>query len=147
VPITAVLKSLNWWQRCKKDGMCGHFSLPLTVIHTHYFNNKWDLKHYRKPIVCYLLFYIIFYVHIFFSFKNVIRARHQWLMPEIRRILIWSQPRQTVCEILSWKNPSPKRVGRVAQGVGPEFKPQFWKKKNVIRLYIPFSQIAYFILN
>jgi hypothetical protein len=30
------------------------------------------------------------------------------------------------------KNPSPKRDGEVAQGVGPEFKPQYWKKKNLM---------------
>jgi hypothetical protein len=28
------------------------------------------------------------------------------------------------------KNPSQKRAGRVAQGVGPEFKPQHLKKKD-----------------
>jgi hypothetical protein len=27
------------------------------------------------------------------------------------------------------KNPSQKRTGRMAQCVGPEFKPQLWKKK------------------
>jgi hypothetical protein len=32
------------------------------------------------------------------------------------------------------KNPSQKkRAGRVAQGVGPEFKPQYHKKKKVLR--------------
>jgi hypothetical protein len=28
------------------------------------------------------------------------------------------------------KNPSQKRAGGAAQGVGPEFKPQYWKKKK-----------------
>jgi hypothetical protein len=28
------------------------------------------------------------------------------------------------------KNPSQKRAGRVAQGEGPEFKPQYCKKKK-----------------
>jgi hypothetical protein len=28
------------------------------------------------------------------------------------------------------KNPSQKRAGRVAQGAGPEFKPQYWEKKK-----------------
>jgi hypothetical protein len=27
------------------------------------------------------------------------------------------------------KNPIQKRAGEVAQGEGPEFKPQYWKKK------------------
>jgi hypothetical protein len=32
---------------------------------------------------------------------------------------------QIIQETLSQKNPSQKRAGRVAQGVGPEFKPQY----------------------
>jgi hypothetical protein len=31
---------------------------------------------------------------------------------------------------LAWKNSSQKRAGGVAQGVGPEFKPQFHQKKK-----------------
>jgi hypothetical protein len=69
---------------------------------------------------------------------NKIKGQHQWLMPvilatqeaEIRRIVVWSQPRQIVCETLYWKNPSQKRAGGVAQGVSPEFKPQCHKKKK-----------------
>jgi hypothetical protein len=63
-----------------------------------------------------------------------LKAGHQWLTPvilatqeaEIRRITVWSQPGQIVHETLSWKKPSQKpfRAGGVAQGVGPEFKPQ-----------------------
>jgi hypothetical protein len=49
---------------------------------------------------------------------------------EIRRITFQSQPGQIVCEILSGKNPTQKMTGRVAQGVGPEFKPQYHKKKK-----------------
>jgi hypothetical protein len=41
-----------------------------------------------------------------------------------------SQPRQIVHKTLSRKNPSQKRAGGVAQGVGPEFKPQYQKKKK-----------------
>jgi hypothetical protein len=48
---------------------------------------------------------------------------------EIRRITVRSQPGQIVCETLSQKNPSQKRAGGVAKGVGPEFKPQYYKKK------------------
>jgi hypothetical protein len=38
-----------------------------------------------------------------------------------------------VQETLSQKYPSQKRAGGVAQGIGPEFKPQYWgkKKKNL----------------
>jgi hypothetical protein len=63
----------------------------------------------------------------------------QWIMPlilasqeaEIRRITIWNQPGQIVWETLSWKNPTQKyRAGGVALALGPEFKPQYRKKKK-----------------
>jgi hypothetical protein len=43
----------------------------------------------------------------------------------IRRVLVWSQPRQIVYKTISQKNPSQKRAG-----VGPEFKPQYGKNKT-----------------
>jgi hypothetical protein len=49
---------------------------------------------------------------------------------EIRRIKVWSQPGQIVCETLTRKNPSQKRADWVAQGVDPEFKPQYCKIKK-----------------
>jgi hypothetical protein len=49
---------------------------------------------------------------------------------EIRRIVVGSQSGQIVCETLSLKNPSQKRSGGVAQGVGLEFKPQYQKRKK-----------------
>jgi hypothetical protein len=45
--------------------------------------------------------------------------------------VVQSQPRQIICETLSRKNPSQKRTGGVVQGVGPEFKPQYCKKKKI----------------
>jgi hypothetical protein len=64
-------------------------------------------------------------------------ARHLWLMTvilatqeaEIRRIMVQSQLSQIVYETQSQKkknqqNPSQKRAGGEAQGVGPDFKPQ-----------------------
>jgi hypothetical protein len=62
-------------------------------------------------------------------------ARHWWLMPlilatqgtKIRRTAVRSQPGQIIFNTLSQKkkkNPSQKRAGEVAQGVGPEFKTQ-----------------------
>jgi hypothetical protein len=63
-------------------------------------------------------------------------VRHWWLMPvipatqeaEIRRIVVLSQLRQIVCEILSQKNPSQKWSGLVVQGLATEFKLQYCKK-------------------
>jgi hypothetical protein len=51
---------------------------------------------------------------------------------EIRRTKVQSQPEQIVRETLSKKKkkPSQKRAGGVGQGVGPEFKPQYCKKKK-----------------
>jgi hypothetical protein len=49
---------------------------------------------------------------------------------EIRRIAVQSQPRQIVLKTLSQKNPPCKRAHGVVQGLGPEFKPQYSKKKK-----------------
>jgi hypothetical protein len=40
------------------------------------------------------------------------------------------KPAKIVCKTPSQKNPTQKRTGGVAQGVGPEFKPQYRKKKK-----------------
>jgi hypothetical protein len=54
---------------------------------------------------------------------------------EIRRIVVQNYPTQIVREILSQKKKkkSQKRAGAVAQGVGPEFKPQYHKKKKKVK--------------
>jgi hypothetical protein len=44
--------------------------------------------------------------------------------------MVRSPPRQIVCETLSRKKPTQERDSGVAQGVGPEFKPQNCKKKK-----------------
>jgi hypothetical protein len=44
--------------------------------------------------------------------------------------MVQSQPGKIVGKTLSQKNPSQKRAGGVAQGVGPELKPQYQKKKK-----------------
>jgi hypothetical protein len=49
---------------------------------------------------------------------------------KIRKIEVQSEPRQIVCETLSQKNPSQKWASREAQGIGPEFKPQYRINKN-----------------
>jgi hypothetical protein len=70
--------------------------------------------------------------------KFKIGAGHQWLSPvilatqeaEIRKIVVQSQPREIIGETLSRKNTKQKRADGVAQGVSPEFKPQYWEKKK-----------------
>jgi predicted P-loop ATPase len=65
-------------------------------------------------------------------------AGHWWITSvilatqeaELRRVVVQSQPRQIVHEILSQKTHHKKRTGGVTQGVGPEFKPQYCKKKK-----------------
>jgi hypothetical protein len=48
----------------------------------------------------------------------------------MRRITVQSQPGQTkVCETLSRKTLHKNRAGEVAQGEGPEFKPQYYPPK------------------
>jgi hypothetical protein len=75
------------------------------------------------------------YVHL--TIKTSIPTSHWWLTPvilatqeaEIRRIKVRSQP--IVRKTLSQKTLHKKeRTGGLAQGVGPEFKPQFHKNKN-----------------
>jgi hypothetical protein len=47
---------------------------------------------------------------------------------KIKRISVQSQPRQIVQGTLSQKKSFAKRAGGVAQGVGPEFRPQCQQK-------------------
>jgi hypothetical protein len=54
---------------------------------------------------------------------------------EIRRITVQSQPGQIVLRpYLKETLHTKKRAGGVAQGIGPEFKPQYKTKKNYFRL-------------
>jgi hypothetical protein len=55
----------------------------------------------------------------------------QYLRGRDRRISVQTQPRQIVLKTLSQKKLfTKKRAGGVAQGVGPEFKPQYCKTKQ-----------------
>jgi hypothetical protein len=45
---------------------------------------------------------------------------------------VQSQPGQIIHKTLSWKNPSQKRAGEVAQGEGPEFKLQYCKERKKV---------------
>jgi hypothetical protein len=68
--------------------------------------------------------------------KCLLIAGRQWLMPitlatqeeVLRRIAVQSQPGQIVCETLSRKILHKNRTGGLAQGEGPEFKPQVLQK-------------------
>jgi hypothetical protein len=51
---------------------------------------------------------------------------------DIRLITVQNQPGQIACKILSWKIPSQKRAGGVAQGIDPEFQSQYNNKKRII---------------
>jgi hypothetical protein len=73
------------------------------------------------------------------TLKRKVCARYQWLMPvilttqeaELRRIAVWSQPEQIVCETLSRKTLITQNwAGRVAQSEGLEFKPQDHQKQK-----------------
>jgi hypothetical protein len=58
---------------------------------------------------------------------------------EIRRIMVWSQPGQIVCETLFWKNPWQERAGGVAWGVGLEFKLQHHTHtKKIFKMILKF---------
>jgi hypothetical protein len=62
-------------------------------------------------------------------------SRCGWLMLIIlatQEITFRSQTRQIVCETLSQKTNHENKAGGVAQGEGPEFKPQYQKKKSII---------------
>jgi hypothetical protein len=62
----------------------------------------------------------------------------QWLTPiilatqeaEIKRTAVQSQPREIVHKTLFRKKKSQKRAGKVAQGIDPELKPQYHRKKK-----------------
>jgi hypothetical protein len=82
--------------------------------------------------------FFFFFPNFVTDIKTLSNAGHWWLMSvipatqetEIRRITVRSQPGQIVHETLSQKHPSQRRAGGVAQGVAPEFKPQYQKKKK-----------------
>jgi hypothetical protein len=86
------------------------------------------------------------------SISKITRAaRRWWLTPvtpatqeaEIRRIIVQSQLGQIICKTLSQKYSSRKRAGGVTQGVGPEFKSQYQKKKTHQGLGLGFRGIAF----
>jgi hypothetical protein len=63
---------------------------------------------------------------------------------EIRRMEVQSQPRQIVPRDPISKNPScththKNRTGGVAQGEGPEFKPQYCKNQSINKRILKYS--------
>jgi hypothetical protein len=71
-----------------------------------------------------------------FPAKKTNSAGRWWLTPvilvtqeaEIRRIMVRSQPGQIVLQDPTSKTPNTKRGGGMAQGIGPEIKPWYYKK-------------------
>jgi hypothetical protein len=53
---------------------------------------------------------------------------------EIRRLIVQSQPGQILHETLSQQTFHKNMTGGVAQGEGPKFKPQCWKKNKQKKL-------------
>jgi hypothetical protein len=70
------------------------------------------------------------YLGLSLNFQEQTLAGCQWLTPAILATQEDHQPGQIVPETLSQKYPSQKRAGLVAQGVGPESKSQYHKKKK-----------------
>jgi hypothetical protein len=54
---------------------------------------------------------------------------------EIRKIPVGTQPSHIVCQTLSLKTPSQKRVGGEAVGGGFEFKSQYCNKQKVKKVF------------
>jgi hypothetical protein len=69
---------------------------------------------------------------------EIILARHRWLSPitlatqeaEIKRIKVQSNQANSLRDPILKKAHHKTRAGRVAQGVDPEFKPQYQKKNH-----------------
>jgi hypothetical protein len=57
---------------------------------------------------------------------------------EISRIMVQSQPGQIIHETLSRIKHFTKKACGVAQGVGPEIKPQYYKK-NIIKYLVTYG--------
>jgi hypothetical protein len=72
--------------------------------------------------------------------QKATKAGHQWLTPvilttqqaESRRLIVKASPGKQFARpyLKKKKKPSQKWAGRVAQGIGPEFKLQYCKKKK-----------------
>jgi hypothetical protein len=50
--------------------------------------------------------------------------------------MVQNQPRQIVCKTLSQETLHKNRAGGMAQGEGPEFKPQYCKKKKSLKVLL-----------
>jgi hypothetical protein len=81
-----------------------------------------------------------------FHLRNKFQTRCWWLIPvilatqeeEIRKIEVLSRPEQTVHETPSPNNPiTKKRDGGVVGGIGPSFKPQYYKNNKKRKTFQP----------
>jgi hypothetical protein len=123
---------------------CGCFSDILQWTHSNFICNTFitDLKLYLNPCFQNIKIWasnVRPWVQILVLGEK--KPGHLWLTPvilatqeaETRRITVQNQAWQIVPETLPWKNPSQKRAGGMTQGVGPEFKPQYGKKKKKLK--------------
>jgi hypothetical protein len=100
--------------------------LPEVVLVNLHFPFPWKFPKYKIPEckTYYQLFYLRALIARCWRLTPIILSIQE---AEIRRITVKSQPGQ---------NPSQKGAGGMAQGVGPEFKPQYCKKKKLRLPYI-----------
>jgi hypothetical protein len=90
------------------------------------FNQFQVTKTFSRNIVLGFLVKHIIHLDNFYMWQEVyikvsFITRCQWLMPiilaiqeaEIRRIMVWNQPEQIDCEIISWKYSTQKRTGKL----------------------------------
>jgi hypothetical protein len=74
----------------------------------------------------------LFFQTITISFERNPSAKQKWLIPVILATQEdrGSKPANSSMKTYLEKDPSQKSAGGVAQGVGPEFKPQYCRKKK-----------------
>jgi hypothetical protein len=86
---------------------------------------------FKSLAMCYTL--ILFWARCWCLTPRILATQEA----EIRKITVGSQPWQIVFfrDPILKKTHHNNRAGRVAQGVGPEWKPQYYKKKKKILFY------------
>jgi hypothetical protein len=63
---------------------------------------------------------------------------------ELRRIMLQNQPQDKQFVKPYPKNPSQKRTRGLAQAVGSEFQPKYWKKMRFCSLFSSLNKVSQF---